>query len=89
VTKILNPDEDPGLFNLRIDRIDIVTNVGDGGTTRPVTLDAGLHRVSETAGRDTRLDDYIVVIGGDCAPDGTVTLVRGDVKACTITNTRK
>ena len=26
------------------------------------------------------------VWGGDCAPDGTITLARGDNKTCTITN---
>ena len=28
-------------------------------------------------------------IGGDCAADGTITLLPGDVKTCTITNTFK
>ncbi|MDP3982006.1 MAG: ice-binding family protein [bacterium] len=41
----------------------------------------GLHTVSETTD-----SGYTSVIGGDCAANGTITLVLGDVKTCTITN---
>jgi hypothetical protein len=40
--------------------------------------------VSETAD-----PNYTAVIGGDCAPDGSITLAATDVKTCTITNTFK
>ncbi|MBI1872796.1 MAG: hypothetical protein HYS05_02770 [Acidobacteria bacterium] len=89
VIKTLLPGSDSGQFNLRIDGTTYATNVGNGGTTGAVTLTASLHTVSETAGTLTTLTDYISVIGGDCAADGTITLVAGDVKNCTITNTRK
>ncbi len=46
------------------------------------TLTAGAHTVSET-----NLPGYTAgVWGGDCATDGTITLVDGDAKTCTITN---
>jgi uncharacterized repeat protein (TIGR01451 family) len=48
----------------------------------PQTLSAGLHTASEVS-----LSNYTASVwGGDCATDGTVTLVPG-VNACTITNT--
>ncbi len=44
-------------------------------------LDAGSYTVSED-----EVDGYIGTIGGDCAADGSVTLLPGDDKTCTITN---
>ena len=88
VEKILEPDTDPGLFNLEIDSNIEAANVGDGGTTGPVSLSAGLHTISETAGTGTDLSDYIVVFGGACDASGDVTLNNGESKTCTITNTR-
>lgn len=41
----------------------------------------GLHTVSED-----QVPGYVGTIGGDCAPDGKITLVLNDVKECTITN---
>ena len=91
VNKILVPSNDTGLFNLRIDGATAGTgaNVGNGGTTGAVQVSVGSHTVSETAGTNTALADYVTVIGGDCAADGTVTLASGDDKTCTITNTRR
>jgi hypothetical protein len=48
------------------------------------TTTVGSHTVSETQD-----PNYTAVIGGDCAPDGTITLAATDVKTCTITNTFK
>ena len=64
-------------------------NVGNGGTTGAVQVTAGAHTVGETAGTATSLADYTSVIGGDCLPNGSVTVADGDNKVCTITNTRK
>ena len=85
------PDTDSGLFNLRIDGAVAGTgaNVGDNGTTGFVPVNAGNHTVSETAGTGTTLSDYVSVIGGDCAANGTVTLALAQNKTCTITNTKK
>jgi hypothetical protein len=51
-------------------------------------VSAGPHTVSETAGTGTSLADYSTTINGACAANGTVTLVAGDNKTCTITNQR-
>jgi hypothetical protein len=45
--------------------------------------------VSETAVTGTDLNDYIIVISGDCAPDGSITLGLDEDKSCTITNIAK
>src|SRR5262245_10640677 len=64
------------------------TNVGHNGTTGAVTLPAGTHVVSETAGTGTVLSQYTVQIGGACGPTGSVTLSVGQNLTCTITNSR-
>ena len=91
VIKDLLPDNDSGLFNLRIDGATAGTgaNVGDGGTTGFVPVNAGNHTVSETAGTGTTLSDYVTTIGGDCAANGTVSLALAQNKTCTITNKKK
>ena len=87
VNKFLIPASDAGRFNLLVDGIARATGVGDGGTTGPVTLTAGTHRVSESAVAGTDLSRYGVEITGDCAPDGTVSLRPGDNQTCLIFNT--
>jgi LPXTG-motif cell wall-anchored protein len=89
VNKILSPSSDAGKFNLQIDGISKVTNIGDGGSTGSQTLSVGSHTISETAGTGTSLSDYTSVIGGACDSNGNVNLAAGDNKTCTITNTRK
>src|SRR3989344_3556543 len=54
------------------------TSVVSWATT---TVATGVRTVSET-----NQTGYTSTIGGDCAANGTVTLVAGDVKKCTITN---
>jgi len=89
VNKILIPDDDTGKFNLRINGVIKGSNVGDGGTTGAVIRNPGFVTVDEISGTGTSLSNYVGVIGGDCALDGTITLAPGDNKICTITNTRK
>ncbi|HSL44287.1 MAG TPA: hypothetical protein VK897_12695, partial [Anaerolineales bacterium] len=90
VTKVLLPADDTGLFNLQIDGVTQAANIGDNGTTGAVDVDAGaVHTVGETAGTGTSLSDYVTTIGGDCAPDGTITLALAENKTCTITNVRR
>ena len=91
VIKDVVPDSDGGLFNLRIDGVVAGTgaDAGDNGTTGFVPVNAGSHTVSETAGTGTTLSDYVGVIGGDCAANGTVSLALAQNKTCTITNTKK
>ncbi len=90
VIKDVVPDSDTGSrFNLQIDGVTAGANVGDGGTTGFVPVNAGNHTVGETAGTATTLSDYTTVIGGDCAANGTVSLALAQNKTCTITNTKK
>jgi hypothetical protein len=89
INKVCVPPSDTGLFNLRIDGTTHAANAPCGGSTGPVVLTTGAHTVSETAGAGTNLANYDVVIGGDCAANGSITLAYGDVKTCTITNSRK
>ena len=91
VIKTLVPSADPGKFNLQIDGSTAGTgaNVGNGGTTGAVVVTPGAHTAGETAGTATSLGDYTSIVGGDCAANGSVTLVDGDNKVCTITNTRR
>jgi len=89
VTKALSPTDDPGKFNLQIDSVTKATDQGNGGTTGAISVSPGAHTVGELAGTGTNLGDYTTVIGGDCASNGSITLVTGDHKACSITNTRK
>jgi hypothetical protein len=89
VTKIMVPNTDPGKFHLYIDNVLHALSVGDGGTTGAITVAPGVHNVSEAANNGTNLNDYISVVGGDCASNGDVTVNTGDTKVCTITNTRK
>jgi hypothetical protein len=81
VTNILRPAADPGRFNLLVDGTVLATNVGNGGTTGAQNVLPGTHSVSETGPAN-----YVTSFGGDCAANGTVTLLAGDQKTCTITN---
>jgi hypothetical protein len=94
VTKTVNPWSDPGRFNLLIDGTEYATNVGDGGSTGQVGIDAGNRTISETGGTvpPTDLANYTTTI--DCGPAGSgigaslnITLNPGDVVNCVITNT--
>ena|GEM_PF-1694794 len=89
VNKTCVPSNDPGKFNLRIDGNTAGTGADAlcGGTTGQVTVTAGSHTVSETAGTGTSLSNYASLIGGDCAANGTVSVAAGENKVCTITNT--
>jgi len=73
------------LFNLRIDGVVVRAN-DNGGNTGFQSLSPGNHTVDETGGTGTPLGAFGVVIGGDCAADGTINLVLASVKTCTITN---
>ena len=90
VNKVLVPADDGGKFNLLIDGAAAGTgaNVGNGGTTGAVPVNAGSHTVGETAGTGTNLSDYVPVIGGACSANGSVSLAVGENKTCTITNQR-
>ena len=102
ITKLLNPSDDPGLFNLEIDGESVRAEgpAGDGDTTGPIAATAGPHTVGESgAGTDLSLYDIQIVCrtgagaGGVVAESDSasvqVTVSRGEALVCTITNTRK
>ncbi|NLZ24734.1 DUF11 domain-containing protein, partial [Candidatus Dojkabacteria bacterium] len=78
VTKIVEGgNKEVSNFNLYVGETGVISGVQIG-------INTGTYIVSEDT--DT---DYNSVIGKDCASDGSITLALGDVKECTITNTRK
>lgn len=72
LTLEVQPPEDPGKFNLKIDGIARASNIGDGGSTGPVNVNVGRHIVSVTAGTNTELENYTVSYSEKLAPEGTV-----------------
>jgi len=89
VKKILIPSTDGGRFNLLVDGAVMARAAGDSGSTGPVVVSTGVHTVSEAAENNNLFAAYTTTIGGDCAPDGSVTLTAGEIKTCTITNVRR
>src|SRR5262249_21822711 len=88
VTKLCLPANDPGLFNLLVDSVSLLTDATCGKTgSRTVTV--GAHTVTETEGTGTSIANYGSITGGNCAPDGTITLGLGQSATCTITNVRQ
>jgi hypothetical protein len=87
VEKVIVPGNDAGKFNLFIDRIEVASNVGNGGSGSEI-LDLGERTVTETAGTETDLSNYTATYSENCI-GGKITLGDGDDKTCTITNTRK
>jgi hypothetical protein len=90
VTKLCDPETDPGLFNLLVDGLPFgaATNVPCGHVEGPHALTAGAHTVTETAGTGTSLANYTTTFGGDCNQLGVVTVAAGGNAVCAITNTR-
>ena len=88
VNKVCNPTTDTGKFNLQIDGVTKAADALCGGTTGAVTVSAGTHTVTETAGTGNNLANYTSVTDGACASNGSVTLTAGQNLTCTITNTR-
>jgi hypothetical protein len=81
-----HPDRDfLRLFNLQIDGTTVRANL-NGGSTGPQQVSAGIHTVGETDDTGPGAQCCKVVIGGDCAANGTVNLAPGERKTCTITN---
>lgn len=98
INKEVNPANDDGLFNLRINDATYAGNVGNGGTTGKVQVQTGIYTVDETAGTNTDLDDYVTTytcegsesLGG--SSNGTtieeISVSSGDEIVCTFTNTK-
>jgi len=78
VTKIVSGGTKlAGAFPIFVGSTSITSGVQNG-------FNVGTYTVNETPD-----SDYTTVISGDCASNGSITLNIGDVKECTITNTRK
>ena len=58
-----------------------ITDVSSGHSSQ---FDGGTYTVSETGD-----SNYVAIFSGDCNSDGTVTVVNGEGKTCTITNDDK
>jgi len=60
VRKLLNPQDDAGVFDLTIDLITLASGVGDGGTTGPVeiALENSTALVGELGASNTLVSDY-------------------------------
>ena len=91
VTKIVDdPPMNSGKFILKISKdgspVYQSTELGNGESTGPQALMPGIYIVDESSGAGTNLEDYIRTIGGDCNPDGTIELEKGDKAECVITN---
>ncbi|MDD2482786.1 MAG: VWA domain-containing protein [Candidatus Shapirobacteria bacterium] len=83
VTKIVVGDSKPASsFTLKVGATTVLTGVQNG-------FNAGNYVVSEYDNTGANFPDYNKAITGDCASNGAITLAPGDVKSCTITNTRK
>jgi uncharacterized repeat protein (TIGR01451 family) len=102
ITKLLNPSDDPGRFNLEIDGESVRAEgpAGDGDTTGAIAVTAATHTVGESgAGTDLWLYDIQIVCrtsagaGDVVAASGSasvqVAVRSGEALVCTITNTRK
>ena len=102
VIKDLEPNDDPGAFDLQVDGSTELADAGDGDSTGAVTLDTGDHTVGEAAGSSTSMANYAssiecvehygegfsVVASGMGAGPLAIEVDDGDEIVCTITNTR-
>ena len=88
--KVIVPSSDQGKFNLLIDGSIAGTgaNVGHNGNTGPVTVNSGLHSVSETAGTSSNLGNYVTSYSPNCL-GGNIYVAPGANEICTITNHKK
>lgn len=95
IIKKFAPQNDGGKVNLLIDGAVKASDVGHGGTTNAVTVWAGTHSASETAGMYTNLANYTTVYtcsnnqNGNGTSIASIVVKTGDNITCTFTNTRK
>ncbi|MBM3150337.1 MAG: hypothetical protein FJZ88_10005 [Chloroflexi bacterium] len=99
VIKELEPQTDPGKFDLQIDGVTRKDGAGHGDSTGKVVVSVGDHTVGETASGDTDMDDYAFdiscvdskgnpVTATQQSSDPTWTIYVGPCQdvICTITN---
>jgi hypothetical protein len=86
IQKRCSPAGTQGNFQAELD--EQVFRIACGGTTGPVEIDVGDHRVGEVVSLDNNTTDmFTTTVGGDCAPDGSFTLSAGGHVICVVTNT--
>jgi uncharacterized repeat protein (TIGR01451 family) len=93
VNKVVNPANDSGKFDLRINGTVYADDVGNGGTTGAVQLPTGNYTVSEVAGTGTSLADYSSSLSCSNGQTGTTfsdefALSTDQNITCTFTNVR-
>lgn len=98
IVKKLTPATDQGKFNLVINGQTVASNVGDNGTSEPITLPTGTHTASETAGTDTNLADYessyvcmsgdTVVLKGDGTTIAQIDIAKDEDVVCSFYNNK-
>ena len=84
---------DSGKFNITVGPISAGTDIGNGGSTGPISLPAGSYIINELAGQNTNLSNYSVKL--DCSNNLSfsssgstqISLNNGDSITCTFTNT--
>jgi len=80
------PPDDPGKFNLQVNGINRANNVRNGGTTGPIAVNVGAHKIGLTTDDpNTDLDNYFISFSDNCSPDGTVLIPGGYQTTCTVT----
>ena len=85
--KVVIPADDPGVFRLRLNNTVVATG-GNGTTTGPITVGVGEATVSETAGSNTSLADYVSSV--ECARNGdTAVSVPGTKVDVEVANGRR
>jgi hypothetical protein len=101
IVKKLDPETDPGLFDLRIDGVIVADEVPHNGSTGEQAVVTGSHTVSETADFETTVADFTTAIvcradngTGAIVAQGTGTALTVSVTenadiVCVMTNTRK
>ena len=98
VEKVVEPAGDPGLFDLLVNGVEVLTNVDDGASAT-VNLPPGIHQVSERAAGATNPADFRATV--ECRRSASsrggqrsgmvfegLTLAAGDEASCTIRNLR-
>ena len=102
IKKVVSPSNDDGTFNLLLNGVTQVSNVGDGGTTGKVTVDKGTYTVSESAFSgslanystsikclDSKNKELAKIDSGTSLSVYVDDSGNGVSVTCTITNTRK
>ena len=99
VNKSLLPANDSGKFNLVINGTAKAIDVGNNGTTGQLSVSTGSYEISETAGTNTDLSNYIsiysctdgqqVIATGSGTTIPKLQLNKGVNIVCTFTNTKK